>query len=179
MSARWLRDLVGLRLYTSSQRFRALASFCCLCVRHHLRVLLINSVCMSCARQLHFGCSCCKIAGHDAARFSLTHVFWQDCVHTESVFSAHHHCHRHIQQDSSVDTSPRESATAGRIGHLVPGKPKDCVSVLSVGLSSVQKKCIRLLLTPKSSDEICVQICARCQLLRWRWIRPTLWSDGS
>ena len=36
--------------------------FCCLCVRHHLKVLLIDSVCMSCARQLHFGCSCCKIA---------------------------------------------------------------------------------------------------------------------
>ena len=42
--------------------FETLVSFCCLCVRHHLRALLISSARVNCARQLYFGCSCCEVA---------------------------------------------------------------------------------------------------------------------
>ena len=59
-----------------------------------------------------------------------------------------------------MDTSPRESATAGRICHLVPGKPEDCVSVLLVGLSSVQKNISDYCSLPSRQKNLCSNLCS-------------------
>ena len=70
-----------------------------------------------------------------------------------------------------MDTSPRESATEERIGHLAPGKPRNGVSVLFVKT--------KLLLTPESSNELCARVCALRQLIAMAEDPPDPVNDGS